>query len=171
MKVTGRNFAYLGYPNIQRGTRLFHFKNGWFVSIVSVDNRNNMLHSICAGYHGGWCIVAYVTGGFVRGRQQASGEAARMRRNNEKPTRCSAAHFRRFLAHIQGFVDHCRGYVAHFRGFAARSRGFVAPFSGFDAHFCGFAVSSHSTQQRKRPGTQARCITQRFPTGQTVVRV
>ena len=97
MKVTGRNFAHLGYPNIQRGTRLFHFKNGWFVSIVSVDNRNNMLHSICAGYHGVWCIVAYVTGGFVRGRQQASGEAARMRRNNEKPTRCSAAHFRRFL--------------------------------------------------------------------------
>ena len=172
MKVTGRNFAHLGYPNIQRGTRLFHFKNGWFVSIVSVDNRNNMLHSICVGYHGGWCIVANVTGGFVRGRQQASGEAARrMRRNNEKPTRCSAAHFRRFLAHIQGFVDHCRGYVAHFRGFAARSRGFVAPFSGFDAHFCGFAVSSHSTHQRKRPGTQARCITQKFPTGQTVVRV
>lgn len=67
MKVTGRNFAHLGYPNIQSGTRLFHFKNGWFVSIVSVDNRNNMLHSICAGYHGGWCIVAYVTGGFVRG--------------------------------------------------------------------------------------------------------
>ena len=88
----------MGYPNIQRGTRLFHFKNGWFVSIVSVDNLNNMLHSICVGYHGGWCVVAYVTGGFVRGRQQASGEAARrMRRNNEKPTRCSAAHFRRFL--------------------------------------------------------------------------
>ena len=171
MKVTGRNFAHLGYPNNQSGTRLFHFKNGWFVSIVSVDNRNNMLHSICAGYHGGWCIVAYVTGGFVTGRQQASSEAARMRRNNEKPTRCSAAHFRRFLAHIHGFADHGRGYVGHFRGFAARYRGFVAPFSGFDAHFCGFAVSSHSTQQIKRPGTQARCITQRFPTGQTVVRV
>ena len=64
-----------------------------------------------------------------------------------------------------------RGYIAHFRGFAVGFRGFVAPFSGFDAHFCGFAVSSHSTHQRKRPGTQARCITQKFPTGQTVVRV
>ena len=107
------------------------------------------------------CIVAYVTGGFVRGRQQASGEAARrMRRNNEKPTRCSAAHFRRFLAHIHRFVDHGRGYVAHFRGFAARYRGFVAPFSGFDAHFCGFAVSSHSTQQIKRPGAQEKQLSE-----------
>lgn len=143
----------MGYPNIQRGTPLFHFKNGWFVSIVSVDNRNNMLHSICVGYHGGWCIVAYVTDGFVRGRQQASGEAARrMRRNNEKPTRYSAAHFRRFLAHIQGFVDHCRGYVAHFRGFAARSRGFVAPFSGFDAHFWGVRrkLTLHSPKKKAR---------------------
>ena len=89
-----------GISKYSKGYSPFSLKNGWFVSIVSVDNRNNMLHSICTGYHGGWCIVAYVTDGFVRGRQQASGEAARMRRNNEKPTRCSAAHFRRFLAHI-----------------------------------------------------------------------
>lgn len=27
---------------IFKGTRLFHFKNGWFVSIVSDDNHNNI---------------------------------------------------------------------------------------------------------------------------------
>lgn len=32
----------LGYPNIKKGTRLFHFKNDWFVSIVSDDNHNNI---------------------------------------------------------------------------------------------------------------------------------
>ena len=157
MKVNWQELRSFGISKYSKRYSPFHFKNGWFVSIVSVDNRNNMLHSICADYHGGWCIVAYVTNGFVRGRQQASGEASRrMRRNNEKPTRCSAAHFRRFLAHIHGFVDHCRGYIAHFRGFAARSRGFVAPFSGFDVHFCGFAVSSLHSPKKKATGQGTR---------------